>query len=125
MDDMHSIVRAVSRITLMMLSALFLGWAFLPEYRPFIVGMILGLVAGLTYVRYLSIKVRGLVELVVSQEKKRFSFGFLTRMCLILLVIMLAVKLEQVSLIGTIIGLFVPQLLTIPTSIYIGLRNKD
>jgi hypothetical protein len=122
---MHSIVRAVSRITLIMLSALFFGWAFLPEYRPLIVGMILWLVAGLTYVRYLSIKVRGLVELVVSQEKKRFSFGFLTRMCLILLVIMLAVKLEQVSLIGTIIGLFVPQLLTIPTSIYIGLRNKD
>lgn len=125
MDDMNSIVTAVSRITLFLLSALFLGWAFLPEYRPLCSGLILGLVAGLVCVRFLSAKVRGLVNLAVSQENKKFSFGFVTRICLVFVTAMVAAKLEQVSLPGTIIGMFVPQLLTIPASIVIVLRNKS
>ncbi|MEF2968186.1 ATP synthase subunit I [Paenibacillus sp. M1] len=125
MDDLNSIVMAVSRITFLMLSVLFLGWAFLPEHRPVCIGLILGLTVGLVYVRFLSGKVRGLVNLVVSQEKKRYSFGFVTRICLVFVTVMIAAKLEQVSMISTIIGLFVPQILTIPASIVISLRNKS
>ncbi|RCX19126.1 ATP synthase protein I [Fontibacillus phaseoli] len=125
MDDLNSIVTVVSRITLLMLSALFLGWAFLPEHRPLCNGLILGLAAGLVYVRFLSAKVRGLVNLVVSQEKKRYSFGFITRICLVFVTVMIAAKFEQVSMIGAIIGVFVPQILTIPASIVISLRNKS
>ena len=92
MDDLNSIVSAVTRTTFFILSALFFGWAFFSDYRPILSGLILGLAVGLVYTRFLSMKVRGLVEHVVSQQKKRFSFGFLTRICLVLLVIMVAVK---------------------------------
>ncbi|MCM3040985.1 ATP synthase subunit I [Paenibacillus motobuensis] len=125
MDDLNSIVSAVTRTTLLILSALFFGWAFFPDYRPMISGVILGLAVGLVYTRFLSMKVRGLAEYVISQQEGRFSFGFLTRICLVLLVIMVAVKVEQVSVLGVVIGLFVPQLLTIPISIVIGARNKS
>jgi len=125
MDDLNSIVSAVTRTTFFILSALFLGWAFFSDYRPIISGLILGLAVGLVYTRFLSMKVRGLVEHVVSQQERRFSFGFLTRICLVLLVIMVAVKVEQVSALGVVIGLFVPQLLTIPVGIMIGARNKS
>lgn len=125
MDDLNSIVTAVSRITLLMLSALFLGWALLPEHRPLCNGLILGLAAGLVYVRFLSSKVRGLTSLVVGQEKKRYSFGFVTRICLVLITIMIAAKFEQVSITGAIISLFVPQILAIPAGIVISLRNKS
>jgi len=125
MDDLNSIISATTRTTFLILSALFMGWAFLSDYRPIITGLILGLAVGLVYTRFLSMKVRGLVEHVVSQQERRFSFGFLTRICLVLLVIMVAVKVEQVSVLGVVIGLFVPQLLTIPISIVIGARNKS
>lgn len=125
MDDLNSIVSAVTRTTFLILSALFIGWAFFPDYRPMISGVILGLAVGLVYTRFLSMKVRGLAEYVISQQEGRFSFGFLTRICLVLLVIMVAVKVEQVSVFGVVIGLFVPQLLTIPISIVIGARNKS
>ncbi|MFD3259315.1 ATP synthase subunit I [Paenibacillus lentus] len=124
MDDLGSIVTAVFRITFLLLSALLFGWAVLPEYRPVLAGFILGLAVGLIYVRYLSLKVRQLVQLVVSQEQRRFNFGFVTRICLVFLAVMVAVKFEQVSLMTVLLGLFIPQLLTIPVSIFIGIRNK-
>lgn len=125
MDDLNSIITAVSRVTLLMLSALFLGWAILPAYRPVFGGLILGLTFGLVYVRFLSAKVRGLVHLVLSQEKKRYSFGFLTRICLVLVAVMLAARFEHFSIMATVIGLFIPQIATIPAGIVIGLRNKS
>lgn len=124
MDDLSSIVAAVFRITFLLLSALVLGWAVFPELRPDFAGLIFGLAVGLIYVRYLSGKVRQLVKLVVSEHQQRFSFGFLTRICLVFLAVMIAVKFEQVSLATVLIGLFIPQLLTIPVSIIIGHRNK-
>ncbi|MNZ81895.1 ATP synthase I chain [compost metagenome] len=125
MDDLGSIITAVSRITFLSLSALLFGWAIFPEYRPVLVGLILGLSVGLLYVRFLSIKVRQLVQLVVSQEQKKFNFGFITRICLVFITVMVAAKFEQVSMIAVITGLFIPQLLTIPVSIVVGIRNKS
>lgn len=125
MDDLGSIITAVSRITFLSLSALLFGWAIFPEYRPVFVGLILGLAVGLLYVRFLSVKVRQLVQLVVSQEKKKFNFGFITRICLVFITVMVAAKFEQVSMIAVITGLFIPQLLTIPVSIVMGIRNKS
>ncbi|MNJ71000.1 ATP synthase I chain [compost metagenome] len=107
------------------MSALLFGWAIFPEYRPVLVGLILGLAVGLLYVRYLSIKVRQLVQLVVSQENKKFNFGFITRICLVFIAVMVAVKFEQVSLMSVLAGLFIPQLLTIPVGIFIGIRSED
>lgn len=125
MNDLTaSIVNLVTRVTLLLLSAFFLGWALYAEYQPVFAGLILGVAGGLTNVRYLSVKVRQLADLAVSQERKRFSFGFVTRLCIAFLIVMIAAKLEQVSLGATITGLFIPQLLTIPVSIYVSLRRK-
>jgi ATP synthase protein I len=106
------------------LSALFLGWALYPEYRPVIVGMIMGMAAGLFNVRFLSMKVQQLAQLAVNPEPKRYNFGFITRLCIGFLIVVFAAKLEQVSLGGAIAGLFIPQLLTIPVSIVFSLRNN-
>ncbi|MBU5670907.1 ATP synthase subunit I [Paenibacillus brevis] len=125
MDELSSIVTAVTRVTLLILSAMLIGWAFLPMYRLIFGGLILGLTFGLVYVRFLSAKVRGLVNLVVSEQQKRYSFGFLTRVCLVLVAVMFAVRFEHFSIVSTIIGLFTPLILTLPAGIVIGLRNKS
>lgn len=69
MNDLTtSIVNIVTRVTILLLAAFFLGWALYPVYQSEISGLILGLVGGLFNVRYLSIKVRQLAELAVSRN---------------------------------------------------------
>lgn len=124
MDTLHSITVAVTRITIILLSALFMGWAFLPAHRTILSGVILGLVVGLINTNYLAMKVRKLTQHVLTQENRRFSFGFLTRMCLVVLTFAFAFRLDTLSMEATICALFVPQILTIPVSIYVSLRSK-
>jgi len=123
-NDLTSIVNAVFRVSLLLLSALFLGWALYPVFRPIIMGLIMGMAAGLFNVRFLSMKVQQLAQLAVDPKPKKYNFGFITRLCIGLLIVIFAVKLEQVSLGGAIAGLFIPQLLTIPVSIVFSLRNN-
>lgn len=125
MVDVASIVNGVSRVTFLLLALTFLGWAFYPEYRTELMGLIVGGFVGLVNVRYLAAKVKQLSELAIEQPKKRFNFGFVTRMCLVLLVVMAGVKFEQISLWSAIVAIFVVQLLTIPVSIVISLRKKN
>ena len=69
-NDLTSIVNAVFRVSLLLLSALFLGWALYPEFRPIIMGLIMGMAAGLFNVRFLSMKVQQLAQLAVNPEPK-------------------------------------------------------
>ncbi|EPY08014.1 ATP synthase I [Paenibacillus sp. E194] len=125
MNDMASMVRAVTRVTLLLLSAFILGWAVAPEYRTYTAGLTLGTAAGLAYAHYLSIKVRQIAEMAASQEKRRYSFGFVTRMCIVLLAVMFAIKFEQhISLVATIVGFFITQLLSIFVSIIWASKKK-
>lgn len=125
MDQLYSIIIAVTRITIFILSALFLGWAFFPAYRITLSGAMLGLVVGLVNTTFLANRVRRLAEIVVTQQNSRFSFGFLTRMCLVVLTFGIAFRLDTLSMEATICALFIPQLLTIPVSIVVSLRNKS
>ncbi|MBO2944754.1 ATP synthase subunit I [Paenibacillus sp. F411] len=125
MNDLTSIVGAVTRISYLIMAALFLGWAVYPEFRPEFAGGILGMTAGLFNFRFLSLKVRQVAQMAVDNHDKRLSFGFITRLCIGVLIAAVAIKLEQVSLGAAVAGLFIPQVLTIPVSIVFSLRNNQ
>lgn len=124
MNDLSSIVHAVTRVTFFLLSGSLLVWVLFPEQRPLFLGLIIGLAAGLLNFRYLYIKIHQVSESVVTPGGKRVSFGFLSRMCISLLAIMLAVRFDQVSVGFTVIGLFMVQILAIPISILVNARAK-
>lgn len=125
MSDLTSVVRAVASVTFLLLLTFMFGWAVMPEYRLYIAGLVLGIAAATVNAYYLSIKVRQIVEVVVGQEKRRCSLGFMMRTCIALLVVMLAVKFPQhISLVTTIIGFFVTQLLLIFSIIIWGCMKK-
>lgn len=124
MNEMHAIVNGTTRVTFLLMSALLFGYALLPDYRAETLGMTLGLAAGLINVRYLSMKVAQVSEIATQSNKKRVSLGFVTRLCIGLLVVMFAVKFEQVSLVFTIIGLFMAQLLVLVVALVLSLKNK-
>ncbi|GGN93359.1 ATP synthase subunit I [Saccharibacillus kuerlensis] len=124
MNDLTPIVNTASRIILLLLSVLIFGWALFPDYRPVFSGLVLGVVAGGFNVRFLSSKVQELGMLAMNPEGKRYNFGFLTRLCISVLVVAVAARFDQVSLVSAVVGLMIPQLLTIPVSIVVSIRNN-
>ncbi|OAB42895.1 ATP synthase subunit I [Paenibacillus glacialis] len=124
MDDIASIVKGVTRMTLVIMAGLLLGWALHPETRIYTLGMVLGLVGGLVSVRHLGAKTRKVARAVATQESRSFSLGFISRISFAILVVMFSVKIEHFSLELTIAGLFLPQLLTIPVGIYLSVKKK-
>ncbi|MRN54245.1 ATP synthase subunit I [Paenibacillus monticola] len=123
MDNMTPVINTVTKLTLALMVGLLIGWALHHETRDVTLGMTLGLVAGLANFRYLAVKVRRVTQSIASNKGNAFSLGFVTRICFAILVTMFAVKIN-LSLGATILGLFIPQLLAIPTGIYLGIRNK-
>lgn len=124
MIDISSILNVVTRVVFLLMSLFLFGYVLMPDLRPEMLGLTLGLAAGLVNVRYLAKKVHQLAELAVSTEKKKFNFGFVTRMCIALLVVMFAVRFGEISLAATIIGLFSAQLLLLVVALIISLKNR-
>jgi hypothetical protein len=124
MDDIASIVKGVTRLSLVIMAGLLLGWALHPETRIYTLGMVLGLVGGLVSVRHLGSKTRKVAHAVATQESRAFSLGFISRISFAILVVMFSVKIEHFSLELTIAGLFLPQLLTIPVGIYLSVKKE-
>jgi len=124
MDNMTPMINSVTRVTLVIMAGLLMGWALHHETRTITLGMSLGLLAGLANFRYLAAKVRQVTQAVANNESRAFSLGFATRISFAILVTMFSVKFEHFSLEATIAGVFLPQLLAIPVGIYLGLKNK-
>lgn len=124
MANITSIVNVVMRVTIILLALAFMTLALYPEYKPHCIGFIIGCSAGLMNINFLARKVIKLADVVVTQSSKRFSMGFLTRMCVVLLVALFAYKFEQMSLWSAIVGMFLVQLLIIPVSIVLSLRQE-
>lgn len=125
MNDLSSIVNAVTRVTFFLLSGSLLAWVLFTEQRPLFLGLIIGLAAGLFNFRYLYIKIHQVSESAATPGGKRVNFGFLSRMCISLLAIMLAVRFDQISMSFTVIGLFLVQVLAIPVSIFVNARERN
>ncbi|MBW4081711.1 ATP synthase subunit I [Paenibacillus sp. S150] len=124
MDNMTPMINAVTKVTLVLMAGLLMGWALHHETRTVTLGMTLGLLGGLVNFRYLAVRVRMVAESVANQEGRAFSLGFVTRICFAILVTMFSVKIEHFSLEATIIGLFIPQILSIPVGIYLSVKQK-
>jgi ATP synthase protein I len=125
MDDFSAHVRAVFRTSLFFLSISFLGVAFLPEYRSYFFGFIVGLVISIVNSQYLSWKIRQLTEAVVHKTNRRINMGFITRASLSLLAILISLKYEHIEFSTTLAGLFFVQLATLLLGIFsIGSNRK-
>ncbi|WP_219834458.1 ATP synthase subunit I [Paenibacillus sp. R14(2021)] len=114
MKDLPSHLRTVKRITFFFLSACFVGWALLPEYKPLFGGLILGAAASLVNAFHLSWKVQRIgAKAAAAQSSKRNNLGFLTRACIALLAVVIATEYLSYNLYGAVAGLFVAQLATL------------
>ncbi|MFD1903571.1 ATP synthase subunit I [Paenibacillus rhizoplanae] len=76
MDNMTPVINIVTRVTVIIMAGLVMGWALHHETRAVTLGMALGLLAGLVNFRYLALKVRRVTAAVAKQGKSSFSLGF-------------------------------------------------
>ncbi|SDE33690.1 ATP synthase protein I [Paenibacillus sp. UNCCL117] len=110
---MNNQLKLLVRITLIGIAALLLVWAFLPAYRTHVSGLALGMIVSLINAWLLLMKIEAVSNQPHSQERKRINIGTLSRMCMALIAVMIAVKMPQFDLVFTIIGLFFIQMATL------------
>lgn len=121
MDDLSAHLRTVTRITFLFLSLCCIGWAIWPAHNSLFGGLGIGAVASLVNASHLSWKVQRIGANAAVQGSKRNNLGFFTRACIGLLAVVVATEYFSLSLIGTVIGLFVAQLATL----ILGFRSKS
>ncbi|MDF2960906.1 MAG: synthase-like protein [Paenibacillus sp.] len=122
---MNDQLRPIVRITLLILSVLLLVWAVVPAYRIYIAGFMLGMMISLINAWMLVLKIEAISRNIEQKTEKRVGLGTVSRMCMALIGVMIAIKLPQIDLIFTIIGLFSVQLATLLMGLLFSKKNNS
>jgi ATP synthase protein I len=122
---MNDQLRPIVRITLLFCSVLLLIWAIVPAYRVYTAGFMLGTIISLINAWMLLLKIESISRNIEQKTEKRVNLGTLSRMCMALIGVMIAIKLPQFDLIFTIIGLFFVQLATLLMGLFLSKKNNS
>jgi ATP synthase protein I len=123
MDEFSSLQQTSLRIWLFFLSAFFLAWAVLPEYRNVVTGIILGTLVSFINARHLAWRVQKLTKALVEKTRASKGLGFGTRAAFAGLVTFFCLR-QGYSVVGFIVGLFFVQMATLLLGI-ISTRKKE
>jgi len=108
---MNDYLKTAMRFALFFLSICLLAWALSVPLRPYVAGLILGVLVSLFNAYLLKRRIEVITLYSLQNKGKRASLGFVSRVCSTLFAVMIAVKYaEQIHLVTTIIGLFLIQL---------------
>lgn len=105
MDELSMHLKGIQRVTFISLVVCFIGWLILPSIREVLLGFMLGTFGGLLNVYFLIGRVRRITKNVAEGSAKRINLGFLTRVCVAILTVVIALELqEHMHIIATISG---------------------
>lgn len=123
MDDLAVLLRKLFTIALLFIAVCLVAALFLPPARPVLAGLALGTAASLAISWNLGYHTKRFANhLVQKSEKKQKGFGYITRVCIVILAAMIAVKLHA-SLVGLVAGLVFIQFGTILYGIFSAFKN--
>ncbi|PZE19406.1 ATP synthase subunit I [Paenibacillus xerothermodurans] len=115
-------VKPIVRAALLFLSALLVVWILMPAYRTYTAGFMLGMVISLVNGWMLLLKIEALSR--TEQTGRRVNLGTLSRMCMAIIGVMIALKLpHHFNLVFTIIGMFFVQVVTLFMGFMLNKRN--
>lgn len=124
MNDLSTHLKFVSRCALFFLSACFLVWALVPQFKVYAAGLVLGTIISLINARILSYKIITVTKLLEENGGKKANLGFVARVSMVLIGTMISVKLPQFNLIATISGFFFAQATTFFTGLITTIKAK-
>jgi ATP synthase protein I len=113
-DQLKPIVRAA----LLFVSVVLIVWVLVPGYRTYAAGFLLGMMVSLINAWILMIKIDAFTRNITEKTEKRGNLGTLSRVCMALIAVMCAVKIPQIDLVFTIIGLFFVQMVTLVRGLF-------
>ncbi|WP_040952305.1 ATP synthase subunit I [Gorillibacterium massiliense] len=105
MDDLATLVRRVIRIAFYFIVICAAVGLFIPSIRSLSFGLCLGTLASIAITWHLGRKTESFTRNLVESTGKRVGLGFITRICIALAVVAIAVKEPHVDLVGVVIGL--------------------
>ncbi|WP_128896231.1 ATP synthase subunit I [Longirhabdus pacifica] len=114
----------ITAFTLLFLSALALVWLFSSEWKSHAVGLALGSVVAYLNMMYLAFKVDQVGGNAAARGSRRMGTGFATRAALAILAAMLALKVDEISLLTTIVGIMVIPVFLIIYLIFSSLKHN-
>ncbi|WP_438447498.1 ATP synthase subunit I [Gorillibacterium sp. sgz5001074] len=124
MSEFESMMQSAFRYALYMMSACLLAWAFIPGAKPYAAGLVLGVLISLVNARILHAKIHALTQAALENNGKRVNFGFISRVCMVLIGTMIALKFSQFNLVTTVAGFFFVQAATWIRGITVLLARK-
>lgn len=124
MNDLSAHLKVVTRATVYFFAATLLLWAIFVDIRPYVAGLMLGTAVSLFNAHLLSIKVQQISKAMAANDGKRVNTGFISRICMVLIAVMISVKVSHFDLVCTIIGLFLVQIFTLLMGILSAFRKK-
>jgi ATP synthase protein I len=113
MDELRIHLKSTLRLLIYFLAICFAVWALFPIARPFAFGMILGSLASWINAMYLSRKVRTIADIASSGVSRRMNYGFLTRVAVLLLAVLIASRSNGIDIYGVVAGYLLMQIATL------------
>jgi ATP synthase protein I len=123
---MNDQIKTLYRAELLCITVCLLIWSIAPSYRTYAIGFLVGSIVSTINAWTLMMKIKSVSLQGESGGPKRLNAGFISRACMAILAMMVAVKSpEQVSVVFTIIGLFYVQVVTLLMGILFIFKRKS
>lgn len=124
MNDLDALLRRVFRYALFFMAACLLAWALVPSLKTYAAGLILGTIISLINARILDSKIQSITRIALENSGRRANAGFVSRICMALIGVMISLKFSQFHLMTTIAGFFFVQLVTLLMGFLFIYQNK-
>jgi len=124
MDNGSALQRRVFRYALWLMLLGALAGFILPVFRPYAVGLILGLAVSVLNAWLLEKRVEKVVRQVFGSGRRHVSLGFATRIIIVLIATVFAYRQLEVDFIGMAGGLAFVPLANVAMGIVTGMRNN-
>lgn len=124
MDELVVHTKSLLRVSAFFLSSCLIAWIILPDYRTVINGILLGSSVSVLNAIHLSIKVKKLSQMALSGVKKRVNLGFISRLALSVLAVLIAYEFEQFNVISTVASLVFAQFVIFGVGVVRTLKDK-
>jgi ATP synthase protein I len=122
---MSNQLKPIVRAALLFMSVSLIVWILLPEYRTYAAGFLLGMMVSLINAWILLVKIDAFTRNIAEKTEKRGNLGTISRVCMALIAVMCAVKVPQIDLVFTIVGLFFVQMVTLVRGLLFSNKNSS
>ncbi len=109
MNELDILMRRIFRASMFFMSICLFVWAFSPPLKTYAAGLVLGVCISLINGRILQSRVHAVTRIALANTGKRASLGFISRVAMLSIAIIICLRFPAFHISTTIIGFFFVQ----------------